>query len=273
MRVVYVLPALMLLVAKAEPRLEFEAATIRPAVLPKGPVPRGGPGTNDPGRMRYSYMSVKNLLMTAYGMKNYQISGPAWIESQVYDIEARVPAGATKEQAAVMLQNLLADRFQLKLHRETKEVPIYNLVAGKKGSKLQPYEEGKPFAFHLPDEPEIRPGQLMMTMNAGKRRVEARKQSVQSLADMLAAEAGRPVLNKTGMNGDIDYALEFQPSGQNRAPAAPPPDVLVTGAAHDDDSPSIFTAVQEQLGLRLEPGKGPIETLIVDSGEKVPTEN
>src|SRR6266545_4405126 len=116
--------------------LTFEVATVKPAVPPtpngRGMVffrgPSGGPGTKDPGRIDYPNMSLKNLLMNAYDVKNFQITGPSWLDTERFDITATLPPQTTKEQFHVMLQNLLAERFKLAVHRETKELPSYTLT-------------------------------------------------------------------------------------------------------------------------------------------------
>src|ERR1039457_5492305 len=97
----------------------------------------GGPGTPDPGQLTYTNVSLKNILTNAYNVKGYQLSGPKWLDSERFDITAKIPMGATKEQFQLMLQNLLAERFKLTLHHETKELPMYALVVGKGGSKLK----------------------------------------------------------------------------------------------------------------------------------------
>ena len=98
---------------------------------------RGGPGSPDPGQITYSNVSLKNGSDDAYEVKGYQITGPKWLDSERFDIVAKIPKGATKEQFQMMLQNLLAERFKLTLHRETKELPIYALVVGKGGPKMK----------------------------------------------------------------------------------------------------------------------------------------
>ena len=261
-------------------KLEFDAATVKPAAPLTGRgAPRGGPGTADPGRVNYTSLSVKNLLMTAYSLPVNQVLGPAWIDSERYDIVAKVPPGATKEQVNVMLQNLLADRFTLVVHREAREMPLYELVVAKSGLKMKPYvedpnapkpEPGK-ITFDKNGNPIVAPGGLMMSSSPGKRRVTATKASIggsPSLITTLAAEVGRPVVDKTGLSGFYDYSIEFRPQGPNAAPPGqqPPP-------PSDSDAPDIVVAVQEQLGLRLEAKKGPIEVVVVDSGSKTPTEN
>ena len=126
----------------AEAKLEFEVASIKPSPLPARGVirigPQGGPGSGDPGRVTYTFSTIRDLMVDAYSVKRYQISGgPKWLDSERFDIVAKVPVGATKEQVKVMLQNLLAERFKLTLHRETKELPVYALVVGAKGPKLK----------------------------------------------------------------------------------------------------------------------------------------
>src|SRR6266446_4406926 len=126
-------------VAEAPPT--FEVASIKPAPPPTGGMMRvgmsGGPGSPDPGRATFTNMSLKNILMRAYEVKGYQISGPGWLDSERFDIVAKVPQGATKEQFLLMIQNLLAERFKLTLHREKKELPMFALLVGKNGPKLK----------------------------------------------------------------------------------------------------------------------------------------
>src|ERR1035438_3438389 len=119
----------------------FEVASVKPAepqaMGMMSIMMRGGPGSPDPGQITYSGVSLKNVLMNAYGVKGYQINGPKWLDSERFDIAAKIPMGATKEQFKLMLQNLLAERFKLTLHHETKELPMYALVVGTGGSKLK----------------------------------------------------------------------------------------------------------------------------------------
>ena len=127
----------------AEKKLAFEAASVKPsapsAVGPNGMVfarTMGGPGTKDPGRIRYSSMSLKLILLTAYDAKDFQIAGPAWLETERFDIDATMPPATTHEQLRVMLQNLLSERFKLTFHRESKEVLTYALVLARNGPKM-----------------------------------------------------------------------------------------------------------------------------------------
>jgi uncharacterized protein (TIGR03435 family) len=186
-----------------------------------------------------------------------------------------------------MLQNLLADRFALKVHLETREMPLFELTVGKNGPEklgpgLTPYVEDPnastpepgQVVFGKDGKPIVRPGGVMISMSPDRREVTARKQTIARLVVMLAAEFGRPVIDKTGLTGDYDYTIEFVSEGPlaNFEPRAPA--VATAGPAPAvSDAPSLQSAVQDQLGLHLESKRGPVEILIVDGGEKTATEN
>jgi uncharacterized protein (TIGR03435 family) len=290
----------MIAFGQAAPPLEFEVASVKPAAPlgGRGPIrlpPRGGPGTADPGRMNFVSISLKNLLMTAYGVKIYQVSGPSWLDTERYDIVASVPPGTTKEQANVMLQNLIEERFQLTLHRETKDLPLYELGIGKNGPKLKEFVNDPtappaqpptgPMTMGKDGFPVLPPGTTAMMVMNGRMRMIASKQPIARLADMLANQLGRPVVDKTGLTGEYDYKLEFSSEGLSGGafgglppPPPPPPGTggpapVAAGPADTSDAPGLLAAVQEQLGLRLDQKKGPLDLLVIDRAEKVPTEN
>jgi uncharacterized protein (TIGR03435 family) len=287
----------------AGPSFEVASVKLAPPLSPDKPIMvgmRGGPGTNDPGRATYNSLSLKQLLQNAYGLKPYQISGPAWLETERYDVVAKVPEGATKEQFAVMLQNLLVERFGLKFHREMKELPLYELAVAKNGSKLKP---AAPAPSGAPDAappvgpppigkdgfPQLPPGRPNMIMMArpGQMRMAATMQPMDRIADMLGNQLGTAVVDKTGLTGKYDFTLEFAlDPGKGLLPGLPPPPPPPPGGGGDggppravgfatdpSDAPSLINAVQEQLGLRLEKKKGPLELMVVDRAEKTPTEN
>lgn len=292
--------------ALGQSKLEFGVATVKPWQPPgNGGIiigGRGGPGTPDPGRINYNGMSLKMLLTRAYDVKPYQISGPAWLDSERYDIAATIPEGATKEQFNVMLQNLLADRFGIKLHRETKDFPLYELSVAKNGPKLKasvvdpntppdaplPPPSGPPPIGKdgFPQLPAGRKAQMMMLTPQGFR-IVANVQPISGLADMLGNQLGVPVVDKTGLSGTFDYTLYFSrdsvpgPAGLAGLPPPPPPPPGVgpgpgQGPAPSGDeaeAPSLFAAVQDQLGLKLDKKRGPLDLLVIDHAEKVPTEN
>ena len=279
----------------------FDVASIKPAAA-QAPGRmmmgcRGGPGTPDPGRFTCNNVNLSMLMSRAYGVQSYQIASPDWFNSERFDLTAKVPDGATKEQFNQMLQNLLAERFQVKLHRETKELPIFGLMVGKGGSKMKPSEEIPPAADGakevgpgdgpppppgpggFPQLPKGRAG-LMIMMENGRFRMVGSRQTTSDLANMLGEQLGRPVRDETGLKGKYDFTLDFAPEpgqGPMRGMPMPMPGPGGEGRGPAPDSqeggPSLLTAVQEQIGLKLESKKGPVDTLVIDHAEKVPTEN
>lgn len=279
---------------------EFEVATIKPSPPPQmGRMfmgTRGGPGTDDPLRFNCNNCTLRMLLTMAYDVQRFQISGPPTLDSENFDVAAKIPRGATKEQFRQMIQNLLADRFKLKLHHETKDQPIYDLVVAKGGPKLkesaarpddsadqhQTAPSGPPRTDKdgFPVMPTKGRGSVMAFTPRGAR-MQGQEETMDGLAGRLSSMVARPVKNETGLKGKYDFTLTFAPDMSNMPGGGmmmgPPPggDGPGPGAvsAPQDNGPTIFTALQEQLGLKLEPKKGPVETLIVDHVEKTPTEN
>jgi uncharacterized protein (TIGR03435 family) len=294
----------------------FEAATVKPAapLVPdaSGRIffrgPSGGPGTKDPGRINYPNMSLKSLLMAAYDMKNYQISGPAWLDTERFDVTATMPPDTTKEQFRLMLQNLLADRFKMTMHKETKELPMYSLVVVKTGKLKEsvittppPDSDGPPGP--LPDRPKIgadgfpvlpanvtsRPGMPMMMM-PGRARLMAIQQTMQDLATRLTNQLNRPVIDNTGLTAKYDFTLTYAPDPNEGPGGRGGPGGLMIAAGRgpgpggpggtdnmfvpDGEAPQpLFGALQSQLGLKLEPKKGDVDIVVVDKMEKAPTDN
>jgi len=249
------------------------------------------PNKSGSGMMRGMYtadgstitnMPLNLLVANAYGIKQDLISGvPGWADSTRYDIEAKMDesaAAALKKlpneqqnaQRQLMMQALLADRFKLKAHRETKEAPIYDLVIAKGGFKLKQADPNDTYAngFKGPDGTPSRAGMMLM----GPGRLTAQAIPISNLANNLSGQVHRTVVDKTGLTGKYDIALQWTPDegsapmfpGGAPPPGAPPPP--------DPNGPSIFTALQEQLGLRLDATKGPVETLVIDHVEP-PSEN
>jgi len=263
-------------------RPTFDAASVKPAPPPDGRGGRrvammGGPGTDTPGRINFENIGLGAVIGKAYDVKYYQISGPGWFESERFNIIATVPPGTTKEQFRLMLQNLLADRFKLALHKETREMSIYSLGIAKNGPKLKKArpdppadENGRandresrpgPPAKDRDGYPVLGPGTTMAMM--GDRARMANKGHMQVMVDMLAGQTGRPVVDATGLTEEYQFSLYWIPRPQGTDPSL----------AEDPAGPDLFAALQQQLGLRLEPKKGPIEVLVVDRVEKTPSEN
>jgi uncharacterized protein (TIGR03435 family) len=222
----------------------------------------------------------------AYRVKNYEISGPDWMASERFDITAKLPAGRSAKDAIEMLRALLEERFQLKTHRESKELPAYALVVGKGGLKMQESatEPGAPTTnearpgFHSSAVP--RPGGVTVDLGNGSsytfadNKLEGRKMRLASIAPVLSAFLDRPVVDMTNLNGKYDFVLELSPEdframGIRAAIAAgvalPPQAVQLAESASQD---SLFNAIE-----KLESRKAPIEVLVIDNCEKAPTEN
>jgi uncharacterized protein (TIGR03435 family) len=218
--------------SNAQPgKLEFEVASVKPAALQEGGrgfVGRqGGPGTADPSRVTYTNYPLKGLITTAFDLKTYQVTGAGWLDTERFDIVAKIPEGATKEQVNVMLQNLLVDRFKLTLHHVTKEFPLYELVVGKNGPKLKASAEdpsgadgpgtgpgrGGPPPMGKDGFPVLPPGRrgMIMMSTGGPLRIAANVQSMNDLSNMLGNQIGSPVIDKTGLTGTYDFTLEFVP--------------------------------------------------------------
>ena len=223
----------------------FEVASVKPA----RPDVTERSLTHNPGaRLTTSNATVKMLIMLAYQVMPDQISGgPNWLETDGFDIDAKgADSKATQEQFRQMIQSLLNDRFQLRVHRSTKELSIYALVLAKNGPKLV---EAKG------DDPEVsmrieRPGQMTGV-----------KATMAMLATALSRPLQRKVVDETGLKGAYNFKLQFVP---DRNASKPGDD----GVIPPNDGPSIFKALQEELGLNLKATKGPVDVLVIDHAEK-----
>jgi uncharacterized protein (TIGR03435 family) len=217
---------------QAATRLEFEVASIRP------PNPTGDRGTNmstDGGTLRMHNATLKFCIVAAYGVQESLIEGgPGWIKSDQFEILAKAPGSTRQDQLVLMLQSLLVDRFKLSVHREIKPRPIFALVVGKNGPKLHASDGGEGFLGRR-----------------GRGPLTGKQASMPGLASVLSTIMGRKVLDQTGLTGLYDFTLEFAPQD-----------------AIDSPLPSLVTALQEQLGLRLEATNAPVEILVVDHAEK-----
>jgi len=281
--------------------ITFEAASVKPA----GPfVPgemggmRGGPGTGDPGRITIPRATLSELLARAYDVWLDQISGPAWLNDRSaypYRIDATLPPDTTREQFRLMLQNLLAERFHLRLHHETKTRPGYELMVASGGPKLQEWVPAANAAAGKPGVdgngfPRLPPGaSVSFVIPKGGGAVPIRMAHRETMATFcrgLGADInmsnGTPlggpqarVVDRTGLTGTYEFTLEFAGS-MGMMPSAPASGEPGVPLASDptEGVPDIFTAVQKQLGLKLVKVKDvPVDILIVDNADKVPTEN
>jgi uncharacterized protein (TIGR03435 family) len=263
---------------------EFEVASIK---LEKSPSPGIMFGIRPGGRFSANGITVKFLLEQAYDVKDSQISGaPSWTDSDRYDIDAKpdeatalaldkLPQEQRREQLNKMLQRLLADRFKLALSRDTKDLPIYALIVTKSGPKFQESTYKPPEnPGNAPPPPPGAGGPMRQGIRMdGRGQLTITYVDMNMFADMLSRFVGRPVANKTGLTGKYDFALKWTPEeGQGPMPPGPRPGGDAGPLPPDASGPSIFTALQEQLGLKLEPQRAPMGVLVIEHVER-PSEN
>lgn len=240
--------------------LSFEVASVKAAAACCAPGQwRESKAGED--RIDFRYVTLRYCIAFAYRLKEYQVSGPAWLGETRFDILAKGPEGTRHAQLPAMVQALLAERFKMALHREKKEFNVYALVTGKDGPKLKESAEE-------PGGPEGASFGMSMSESGG--RLDARHSDMAALANTLPRLVGRPVVDLTGLVGRYDFVLEFSREDVNgmvmadtAAGAAMPPAELGV---------SIFTSIQH-VGLRLDPQKLPLDTVVVDRAEKTATEN
>ena len=251
------------------PTSSFEVASIKPSAStdPRALVQAV------PGRLLMQGFPLRTLIVFAYGVGNYQVTGgSSWVGSDRYDIQAKAEGNATvREMEGPMLQSLLADRFKLSFHRETQQLPVYELTRAGGNTKLQQTKEGSCTVYDLdaPARTPADPGQsanlpfcgLRNSQSGINRALDGKGVSIATLATNIARSVRRSVIDKTGLTGTYDFHLEWE-----EAP--------LDDAANPDisDRPSIFTAVTEQLGLKLESAKGPVEVIVIDRMER-PSQN
>lgn len=201
----------------------------------------GGPGSSNPTRINYSGFPLKNMMIKAFGVPSYQIIGPGWLDDTIYEIQANLPSGTTNEQLELMLQNLLRERLGMTFHREKKEFTTYDLVTAKDGPRLTP------------------------SKGAGMLRVSPRPDGFEFIGDGVPVKAiaialerqslHAPVIDKTGITGTFSFKIGFDTGGSTASPYASLPAAL------------------SDIGLKLEKSKTTLDTIVIDTINKVPAEN
>jgi uncharacterized protein (TIGR03435 family) len=223
----------------------FEVASVKHASGggPPGDVPRNM--DDSPGHFAMRNVSLRFALEWAYNLKDFELTGPDWINSEErYDIEARAGRAASNEEMRPMLQTLLKDRLQMKIHFEKKDISVYLLVPGPGTPKVtEAAADGQP------------------SISGAANGATFHNQPISRFTFMLTRRLDRPVLDRTGLKGVYDYTVDLSGLGFNGGPS------------QDPDAPSIFTTIQRDMGLKLEPKKEPIDVLIIDHAEKVPIAN
>jgi uncharacterized protein (TIGR03435 family) len=264
----------------------FEVATIKLSPPPDGRGfirgCKGGPGTGDPELWRCTNATIVMLVTRAYDIERYQLTAAEWMGNTNYEISAKLPHDTTNEQFREMIRNLLADRFKLEFHWSKKEMAMYDLVVAKGGPKLKEWVD-KPAGDAKDDPPGFGGGGKgaatdadgypnipkdcngCLSINAGKARYRASKGLVKGLADMVGNQLGMPVNDKTGLTAQYDLTLSWSSGGG----------ISKRSDADTDADPGLpmEAAIQQQLGLKLEPKRGPVDIIVVDKAEKTPIEN
>jgi uncharacterized protein (TIGR03435 family) len=275
--------------------ISFEVATVKlhPPGSPEGisTTQSGGPGTNDPGRITIVNRTLHRLLIESFVLKGYQLQDPPSLDQVRYDIVAKVPPGATEQDVRVMMQNLLIERLKLKIRHEHEIVPVWALVVGKGGPKFKASGEtapagdaaspvtGKPRidpdGFPIESTDHAKPGIFRSTNNSGSLKITAVRQTMAQFVSALFGQTDHPIMDLTGLDGKYDFSVVFGAHWKTEL-SNMPTEGQGSGAPMElrpADGPSIFEAVKEQLGLKLEPRKMPADLVIVDSGQKTPVEN
>jgi uncharacterized protein (TIGR03435 family) len=255
--------------------LSFDAVSVRPVLWTADrDCSAGIAGSKDPGRFRCPTITLKELLQKGYSVYSFQLEGPSWLDAKppaFFYVEATMPTDTTKAQLGEMLQTMLSERFKLAAHTETRELPIYSLVVGKGGPHMKeslemettaddssPPQPGPKDSYGMPTFQLDHPAIFMIQGPAT--RLIVKQQTIGQFVNWLTAPLGRKVIDATGLTAKYDFTLTFANEGSvPQADVGGPPDVRV--------------ALQEQLGLRLESGKGPVDVIVVDHIEKAPTEN
>lgn len=312
-RVLFCIAALALQgLAQKQQQLQFDAASVK-VFDPQGSTrigQRGGPGTSDPGRITFGRTTLMLLLAKAYGVPADQISGPAWMSDfagpNQYTVTATMSPDTTTEQFQLMLQNLLIERFQMKLHHDTRNFPGYELVVASGGPKLQETTQGSDTgAPSAPAMPKFNPDgsfnfppgpQTAMTSGKGTLRAQYQARNMSYFAAQLGnmvsralgndPNAAQPrVTDKTGLTAKYDFAIEFDCQGCVSLSAAMRANMpLLAGRGGDElqatqssadpgsGLPNVFNALEKQLGLKLMKAKDvPLDVVVIDHAEKVPT--
>ena len=277
---------LLSVVAAGQTRPEFEVASIRPSSEQTTQVSVGLHISGS--QVRITYLSLKDYIGIAYRVRTGQIAGPGWIAQERFDIAAKIPDGASSGQVPEMLQALLADRFQLKIHRYSKEFSVYALAVAKGGPKLQESAVSSGAAADRPATVNVAASGsgagVDVDLGGGSsfslanNRLEIRKMTTTALADMLTRFVDRPVVDMTDLKGTYDLTLDLTPedytamlirSALNAGVVLPPQALRALDGASGDP----LSSPLQKFGLAFESRKAPLDVIVVDAMQKTPTEN
>ena len=265
--------------AQSPPR--FEVATIKPS--PRPPVGLVGARIG-PSEARFTFASLRNYIAAAYGVRDYEVAGPGWLATALFDIVAKMPEGAAVSQVPAMLRTLLEERFHLRTHREPRELPVYALELAGRGPRLVrlPDEAPPPGPFSAESGPVG--GRRVSDLGDGGRfavgdnRFEATRVTMKALADLLTPFVDRPIVDVTALEGRYDVSLQLTPEDfqalMSRSVAAAGYPTLPEALRLADTAAAVAVPdALERIGLKLRASRAAIDMLVVDSIERTPTEN
>jgi uncharacterized protein (TIGR03435 family) len=240
------LAAAMTLLEIAAPALRAQSPEFEVASIKASRADSGSSFSFQNGKVAVTNASLLALVQRAYDLGTSRVVGPSWLDSDRYDVLAKSQPGVSDSDMRPMLQNFLKDRFRLSVHWDKKEMPVYEMVVAKDGLKIKPFDPA-----HLQQEFKPGRGGMSMIMGVG---------TMTKLAKSISGSAGRPVIDKTGLEGQYVYQVTFDSlSAQSESASDPAPD--------------FFAAVEQQLGLKLESKRAPVEVLVIDHAERMPIEN
>lgn len=261
-----------------DPKVAFEVATVKINTdANAGAYFSGGPGSNDPTQFTGVRLRFGTLVRLAFNINSsYQYSMPSGLPDTLYDIHGKIPPGTDQAHYQQMMQNLLIERFGMRFHRETRDIAGYELAVAKSGSKLRTAEQAAtppdpdiPVGRIAPikdrdGEPQLPPGRnahIVFRLSDGRFRHSGRVQTIADIRAICERELGKPVTDRSGLTGVYDFNIDFM-----RRPDDPAEKL-------DEDATPFLTALQAQLGLRLESKKVPVDVIVIDHINKTPTEN
>ena len=265
----------------AQDMAHFEVASVKESIVNTSLSDRGfgrysgGPGTALPGQFSVIGVSLKNALRDAFNLPDFQFIAPTWMDDQIIDIVAKVPAGTTREQFRVMLQNLLIERFKIVVHHEQRSTDVYDLTIAKGSPNIKPSPYGSDVPWVHPVMKRDAENIPMLQEDAGPYSsfgafpasggqvgALSTRGSIQDLVTNLSRNLKIPIIDKTGLTGNFVYRLHYRPLDYPAERA----DLL-------GPAPGPFDALENQLGLKLAKRKGSIDVLVIDRAEKAPIEN
>jgi uncharacterized protein (TIGR03435 family) len=263
-------------------KVEFEVATVRPS--PQTKPDRVSVGLRvDGAQAHIAYFPLQAYIAMAYRVKQYQVSGPDWISSTMYDVSGKLPAGATSRQIPEMMQSLLAERFQLKLHHEQKELPVYELVMGKGPLQLKEVDAAAARKTNDPISVAAEGSGSGVSVNLGSgswytfadNKFEAHQMTLDMLVTMLERYVDRPLLNMTDLKGAYDMTLNLTTEDYRamlvraavKSGVTLPPEAL---RLMDGNSAASLSDAFESVGLKMVSRKAPVDMLVVDQISKTP---